>query len=94
MNGPVINKNGLYLNAKTKSSLTIETSILVIPHPGHLIPVNSYKMQGILRSVNRIKIKYATPISKIAPYFIDVFFSRLTTLGSVSLNCFIDSILS
>ena len=41
MNGPVINKNGLYLKADEKSNLTIETIILVTPHPGHFIPVSS-----------------------------------------------------
>ena len=41
MNGPVIKRNGLYLKADGKSNFTIETIILVIPHPGHFMPVNS-----------------------------------------------------
>ena len=42
-----MNNNWLYINALLKSSLTIENNILVIPHPGHVKPVNFFIKQGM-----------------------------------------------
>lgn len=57
INGPVINKKGLYQNAETKSKRDIETNILVMPQPGHFNFVNSKKIQGILIPVHSTKTK-------------------------------------
>ena len=56
--GLVKKRKGLALQAPFISSLSIHSSICVTPQPGHLNPVTFLNMQGILKPVMRLSIRY------------------------------------
>ena len=90
INGPVINISWLYEKAAAKSRRANETNILVIPQPGHLIPVNSYNRHGILIPVHRTNTRYVRAIPSIIRYFITVFFNRSSYPELSCFNGFIE----